>query len=258
MYTSMPLTATSDKEQGFTMQWLIAATSLRNNLPFTLTDRASKLGSYMRSFEHILEPRLRIGLVSIAATLISTASLSGAIVWQWSYNTTGIVANGTLTTVDVPDVNGGFLITAISGARNGVAITGLQDTDTAIPGNEPFAVDNLLFAGPRPQLTGDGFGFSLANGNYANAFFADFLATPSYLEFLSSPPFTAGAAGPEDSEGPIDFSATPVPEPATYLMAACALVGLALRRRRVVGRFPNGDLTAISAGNTSESREETS
>jgi hypothetical protein len=167
----------------------------------------------------------------IAAMFMSTASLPAATIWQWTYSAAEVAATGTLTTRDTPGADGGFLITAISGARNGVAITGLQPVGTSIPGNEPFVVDNLLFPGPHPQLTGDGFGFSLADGTFANAFFANFLPTPTYLEFYSAPPFTAGTLGSEDSEGPIFFSATPIPEPATYLIVTCALVSLVIRRR---------------------------
>jgi hypothetical protein len=41
-----------------------------------------------------------------------------------------------------------------------VTITGLQQTGTAIPGNERYAVDNLVSA-VEPRLTTHGFGFSL-------------------------------------------------------------------------------------------------
>jgi hypothetical protein len=80
-----------------------------------------------------------------------------------------------------------------------VAITGLQPAGTAIPGNEPYAVDNLVNATP-PQLTVHGFGFLLANGNYANPFYK---GSTSYYEYLSVPPHVNGA-GPET---PVSFSA---------------------------------------------------
>ena len=97
--------------------------------------------------------------------------------------------------VDNPSADGGFLITNITGTRNGLGITGLQRTGTSIPGNEPFVVDNLVFSGPGPQLTSHGFGFSISNGDFSNPFYADFLPTPGYLEFLSDPPIrTHGAS----------------------------------------------------------------
>src|SRR5215469_1470835 len=102
-------------------------------------------------------------LVGIAAFAVP---VHGSTLWSWNYSGTGITASGTFTTLDSPDARGGYLITAISGARNGQTITALQPTGTWIPGNEPYAVDNLVFAGPGPQLTKAGFGFALADGTY--------------------------------------------------------------------------------------------
>jgi hypothetical protein len=97
----------------------------------------------------------------------------------------------------------------------GATITSLQPTGTAIPGNEPYAVDNLVSA-VEPRLTTHGFGFSLANGNYANPFYNG----TSYYEYLSVPPYVNGA-GPEK---PVSFAAAIVPEPSA---ASLMLVGLA-------------------------------
>ena len=122
-----------------------------------------------------------------------------------------------------PDGAGGYLITGITGIRNGSSITGLQPTGTAIPGNEPYDVDNLVFLQGGQQLTKAGFGFATADGNFGNPFFADFLPVPSYLEFFSTPPFNDGGQGPGDSELPIEFSAAPVPEPSSSALTVCAL-----------------------------------
>src|SRR4051812_10068568 len=84
--------------------------------------------------------------------------------WSWSYSGDNITASGTFTTLDSPNPQGSYLITAISGTRNGKAITALQQTGTWIPGNEPYAVDNLLLPRPGPQLTKQGFGLALADG----------------------------------------------------------------------------------------------
>lgn len=84
-----------------------------------------------------------------------------------------------------------------------MAITGLQPTGTAIPGNEPFAVDNLISAAD-PHLAENGFGFSMANGDFANPFHFG-----SDLEYLSPPPYIDGAG----SEVPVTFSASIVSEP---------------------------------------------
>jgi hypothetical protein len=100
-----------------------------------------------------------------------------------------------------------------------VTITGLQPRGTAIPGNEPYAVDNLVSAA-EPHLTTHGLGFALANGNYANPFYNG----SSYLEYLSVPPYI-NSAGPER---PVSFSAAIVPEPsaASLLLAGLGFIGL--------------------------------
>jgi len=155
----------------------------------------------------------------IAFILFLTLPINASILWDWNYSTAGIVAGGTFTTVDTPDANGGYLITTITGTRNAETIIGLQPTGTPIPGNEPFDVDNLIFGGPGPQLTKNGFGFALSDGSYSNPFYADFLPTPAYLEFFSDPP--------SSTELTVQFSAAlvSVPEPAG---CALALAGLAV------------------------------
>lgn len=155
------------------------------------------------------------------------AASASALTWDWSYSGTGITANGTFITDDTPDDLGFYLITEITGTRNGEIITGLQAVGTPIPGNEPFLVDNLISLNPQ-QLTGDGFGYSTSGGNFASPFFASFLPTPGYLEVFSAPPFIPGYEnfGSEDTELPISFSATPVPEPSsTFAIFALGTLG---------------------------------
>ena len=172
----------------------------------------------------------RCAAIALGLCLALAAPAQASLLWSWSYSGTGISAGGTLTTADTADSQWLFQIVGITGTRNGQTITGLQPTGTAIPGNEPFAVDNLLSASG-PQLTGNGFGYAIADGTFANPFFADFLSPASYLEFFSAPPFTSGI-GPEDSELPVHFTAA-VPEPASAGLVVTALVGLvALRRCR--------------------------
>jgi hypothetical protein len=164
---------------------------------------------------------------------VGAFTLSGATLWNWNYTGPGISAHGTFTTVDTPDAHGEFLINSISGERNGVAITGLQAPGTAVPGNEPFAVDDLVLPGPGPQLTVDGFGFSTADGNFANPFFADFTSPPGYLEFFSTPPFTDAGQGSGDSELVVQFSATPIPEPdCTFLFVGAIVIGACQHKLR--------------------------
>jgi hypothetical protein len=179
----------------------------------------------MRALLSLIVRRLVLpSLASVAALSLTAAQANASLYWNWNYSGNGIIASGTFSTNDIPDALGFYLITAITGARNGETITALQTTGTPIPGNEPFAVDNLVRL-DGPQLTHDGFGYAIAGGTYANPFFADFLSPPGYLEFFSSPPFTGGS-GTGDSELPIVFAATlTVPEPNTW---ALLLIGLGM------------------------------
>lgn len=122
-------------------------------------------------------------------------------VWDWTYTGTDIKAEGTMTTEATPDSDGFYRIVAIAGRRNGSTITRLWPQGTAIPGNEPHAVDNRIKLGA-PQLTKAGFGFALADGSYSNPFYADFQSPPTYLDFHSQPP--SGS-----TELPITFTAKP-------------------------------------------------
>ena len=140
-----------------------------------------------------------------AILAIAAPAHAASLTWNWSYTGAGINASGTFTTVDTPTAAGGYLITAITGQRNGETITALWPTGTPIPGNDPFNVDNLIFLGPGPQMTTSGFGYSTSAGHYSNPFYAGFLAPPVYLDFFSFPP--------DHSEPEIQFSASPTPEP---------------------------------------------
>ena len=162
-------------------------------------------------------------VIAAAILLIQGRPAEALLLWNWSYSGTGVSASGTLTTNDAPDGAGFYQIVGITGDDNGVTITGLQPTGTAIPGNEPHAVDNLVSAA-EPHLTTHGFGFSQANGNYANPFYNG----SSYYEYLSVPPYVNGA-GPERS---VSFSATIVPEPSAASPMLAALIGLFSFARR--------------------------
>ena len=170
-----------------------------------------------------------LSTTSLAITvggLFGTTQSASALQWNWSYSGLDIDASGTFTTNDTPDDLGFYLISGITGTRNGETILGLQPTGTSIPGNEPFHLDNLISLNPQ-QLTGEGFGYYTDAGNYSSPFFASFLPTPGYLEVFSAPPLTPGFEnfGPEDSELPIQFSATikPIPEPTGLLSSLIAL-----------------------------------
>ena len=165
--------------------------------------------------------------LSIVLLLAAQAFPATAAAWKWSLTGPGIDAAGTFRTTDAPDADGFVEITSIAGSRNGIAITGLQHSGTAVPGNDGYPVDNLLRA-HGTQLTGNGFGYRLADGAYSNPFYADFETPPANYEFFSFPPF-----GPADhTEGPVTFSASLIPEPATWSIMALGLVVVGVARRR--------------------------
>lgn len=200
--------------------WLLTATNASVPQRTTPIIRAHPMQAFSR-----ISKQLVTGL-AIASALVAQHA-SAEIIWNWSYTGDNIIAAGTFTTSDIKDPSDFYEITGITGARNGEAITALFPAGSAIPGNEPFAVDNLIRVGAQGQLTGNGFGFSTATGNHANPFFADFLPTPAYLEVFTTP---SGL-----SELPITFSATPVPEPDVYALLLAgmgAFVFAAFKRRR--------------------------
>ncbi len=119
--------------------------------------------------------------------------------WNWQYTSYGFHAAGVFVTNDAPDADGFYQIVSLTGMRNGVRIAALAPKGHPIPGNAPYAVDNRVRT-TAPQLTKAGFGFRLADRDWANAF----VLNGTYLQYLSVPPYKNGA-GPE---GPISFSAT--------------------------------------------------
>jgi hypothetical protein len=185
-------------------------------------------------------------ILATSSLVFGTMQTASAKDWNWNYSGTDIAASGTFITDDTPNNLGFYQISGINGTRNGEVITGLQQTGTAIPGNEPFNVDNLISPNTQ-QLTGDGFGYSTSGGNYASPFFASFLPTPGYLEVFSTPPILPGAGnlGANGSELPISFSATitAVPEPSSILsLLAIATLGAASALKRQIKFMPTSIL----------------
>ena len=145
--------------------------------------------------------KLALSLVSLAAVLACPAE---ALEWRWSYQGEGVAASGAFTTKDAPNADGFYDITGIKGEMNGVAITGLQPAGTSIPGNDGYPVDGLVRT-VVPQLSLHGFGYSLADGTYANPFYGDHFVPPGIYAFFSDPP------NRKTSESLVKFTATIVP-----------------------------------------------
>ncbi len=145
----------------------------------------------------------------ISGLIVTSTQAALALTFRWSYSAPGIAASGTLTTEDSPDEAGFFLVTDITGTRNGETITGLVETGTSVPGNEPFEVDNLISLHSE-QLTIHGIGYGISDGSFVNIFFTDSLEPPGYYEFFSAPPIMPGYEnlGPDDTELPVSFSAS--------------------------------------------------
>jgi hypothetical protein len=173
-----------------------------------------------------LRRTLASGLFWAAALLSAPASAS--LLWHWQYTGVAIEARGQFTTTDSANSNGYYEIIGITGTRNGQAITRFIPTGESIPGNEPYASDNLLRPGLNSQITKYGFGFSTADGRYANPYWADWRDPESYVEVLTEAPYTF------IDEVAVSFSAELIPEPSTIglLLGGLAMLGLSMRQRR--------------------------
>ena len=158
-----------------------------------------------------------------------------AITWDWSLTGTDINAGGTFATSDTTDSSGFYTITGITGSRNGVAITGLEPANTAIPGDEPYIVDDLVGASGT-QLTLNGFGFSMSDGSYSNPYYDVYGTPPAYYEVYSTP-VPGSPGGYNVVELPVTFVAmqvatgtlnqqTAVPEPGTPGLVLAGLASL--------------------------------
>ena len=88
--------------------------------------------------------------------------------------------------------------------------------------------DNLLRPGLNSQITKYGFGFSTADGRYANPYWADWLDPKRTMEVLTADPDTF------IDEVAVSFSAELIPEPSTIglLLGGLAMLGLSVRQRQ--------------------------
>lgn len=150
-------------------------------------------------------PSRLLAAAALALACITVSPIAQAdMTWHWRYSGADVTASGDLVTADTPNSSGFYQIISISGSRNSEAITGLYPSGSAIPGNESYAVDNLIRLDRAGQITVEGFAYTLASGAHANPFYADSRSPTFYAEV-----FTRGTRVKEVS---VTFSAAPVPQ----------------------------------------------
>ena len=176
-------------------------------------------------------------LATVTAIGVSAAGHAQAfLLWNWTETGPGIAASGTFSTTAAANADGYFVIEAITGTYNGSAITGIWPAATWIPGNAPYALDNLFkpMARPYPAIgpgtfTNNGLGFSIANGNHENWFYGND-DTTKISDYLTVGPFQLNA-GFQGTETPVTFDAA-LPEPGTVSILLMGIAGLAAGWRR--------------------------
>lgn len=170
-----------------------------------------------------------IGTVAaVAAMLLAGPAMAAEYVLD--YTRLGVTFQALLTTSDTATVvnnRTGFLVTSLSGTRNGTSISGLYPAGTDFGGTPN---DNLLFVSDDPFVSGGGIGYELAGSTDKYLFYAN--GASDYLEYA------------EMANGTQIFTATPVmatlapaaavPEPGIWSMmiAGFGLAGAALRHKR--------------------------
>ena len=154
-------------------------------------------------------------LFALLAMIAATSAYADS--FDFSYGASGIAATGTFYTDSL--LNGSFLITGISGTRNGQVMTLLAPN--AFDGN-----DNLLFPNT-PFLDFNGFSFEAGGIDY-NVYFNSIACcggSQSYYE-TSIP----GVLGPQ-----ITFSAIQTTEPSSLMLLGSSALGVlsVFRRKRL-------------------------
>lgn len=178
--------------------------------------------------------RFACGVV-LAASVAGACGSAGADVFDFSYTVggSGFVASGTVTAT--PQGGNQYLITGISGARNGSNITGLIAVGgfTGTYGTN----DNLLFYPPGGlYLDTKGFAYTTADGGAWNPYDEPGFSSPPYGEAYNvSGGFTEQGAQHIVS---MTFDAAPAPIPGagalSYLIVL--LGGLVRWRKALVAR----------------------
>lgn len=169
---------------------------------------------------------MKKSIVSLALIALGLVCQSKADTWVLNYTTATATVNATITTgaaVTTFEGNNGFLITDITGDRNGLAITLVPTTvdptvgasaDPLLPG---FLFDNVLLTGG--SLDYWGLEFSDSNNAHFNFF---------------NQLFAQGGTEYRETSDPVrSWSLKQVPDSGmTIAMLGVTLIGLASLRRR--------------------------
>jgi len=156
----------------------------------------------------------RLVVVSIAIAVVVGATTSAfADSFSFSYIGTGVTATGTFTTNTL--LGGSYLITNITGTRNGDAMTLIGPL--GFDGN-----DNLLYP-TSPLLDFAGFSFEAAGIDH-NVYFNSPGCCGGAVTYYETA--TPGILGTQ-----ISFSVAAVPEPSALVLLVTGIVAIGSRRR---------------------------
>jgi hypothetical protein len=155
-----------------------------------------------------------------SAALLAAGAAQADTTWAWSYSGDGVTASGTFVTAGNA-ANNPEDILSFTGTHNGMAILGLVPVGDPLGSN--FVWDNQ-FSASYPHFSEGGLLFNVGGGDAGiiNLYYwADDDAIYNLIVVDGEP-----------IEVPVAFSASIVPEPATYGYMALGLVGLAVAARR--------------------------
>ena len=171
--------------------------------------------------------------LTVASACAMVASPASAAEFSYSYFSGTVFASGIFTTTDTTTLVDGreaYTVTGMTGARDGIAIAGLNATYPGAAGGS----DQYLFATGVP-VTEFGIGFDYVNGLSGNIFNGVFNNIAQLGEYYGNT-----GTGLDAQLGPQNFTLTQVvttpavPEPATWMMMILGLAGVGgvIRSRR--------------------------